>query len=92
MVMDAQTIINVLGMILMGIGGWLFRQLWEAVHMLRAEIKSVENELHKEYVRKEDFQDRFNRVDDNLQRILDKLDNKLDKHHLKDYHTPINER
>lgn len=92
MVMDAQTIINVLGMILMGIGGWLFRQLWEAVNMLRAEIKSVENEMHKEYVRKEDFQDRFNRVDDNLQRILDKLDNKLDKHHLKDYHTPINER
>lgn len=81
MLLDAQTIINTLLMVLMGIGGWFFRELWEAVAMLRNEVKSVERKMLEDYVKKEDFQDRFNRVDDNLQRILDKLDNKLDKSH-----------
>lgn len=81
--MDTQTIINVIGGLLLSIIGWLARQLWDAVQKLRADIHKLELELPKHYVHKDDFVEAMKELRSDLtkgfDRIYDKLDGKADK-------------
>lgn len=81
--MDTQTIINLIGGLLLSIVGWLARQLWDAVQKLRADIHKLELELPKHYVRKDEFVEAMKEVKTELtkgfDRIYDKLDGKADK-------------
>ncbi len=81
--MDTQTIINVIGGLLLSIIGWLARQLWDAVQKLRADIHKLELELPKHYVHKDDFVEAMKELRSDLSkgfdRIYDKLDGKADK-------------
>ena len=77
--MDWQTIINVGAAGLLSAFGWFARQLWEMVQKLKEDIQRLEIDLPTNYVRKADLDARFDKVDASLQRILDKLDQKVDK-------------
>lgn len=79
MQLDAQMIFNVLAGITVALGGFLFREIWDAVSNLRADIQRVEVHLPNNYVSKQDFKASIDELKLLTMRVLDKLDDKLDK-------------
>jgi len=76
---DYQVFINVFaGAILAGIGWWA-RQIYESVNKLQAQIHQIECDLPISYVRKQDFTDMMNSINTKLDRIYDKLEQKMDR-------------
>jgi hypothetical protein len=77
--MDAQSLINVAGgIILTGIGWWA-RIIWESLQKLKEDLHELEVELPKNYVNKHDLDKRMQHIEDMFQRIYDKLEGKADK-------------
>jgi hypothetical protein len=77
--MDAQDIINVVIGSVLSVLGWFARQLWDAVQTLKKDMKDLEVDLPTNYVRKVDLDARFDKFESMLNRIYDKLENKVDK-------------
>lgn len=81
--MDLQSILNIVAGLMLSVGGWLARQLWDAVQKLRADLHKLELELPKHYVHKDDFveamKDLRSELTKGFDRIYDKLDGKADK-------------
>jgi hypothetical protein len=70
--MDQQTLINVaFGTIAAGIG-WIIKSIYDA-------MKSLEKEVHIDYVRKDDYKDDIHEIKEMLGAIWKKLDSKADK-------------
>jgi cobalamin biosynthesis Co2+ chelatase CbiK len=77
--LDAQFWVNIVAAVMMGVGGWLGRTLWEAVEKLKNDIHEIEVGLPSNYLRKDEFQESMREIKDMLIRISDKLDGKVDK-------------
>jgi len=84
--MTGQEIFNWVGGALLTVLGWLGRQLWDAVADLRKDVKDIEINLPTHYVSKNhmaefkiDIDARFDRLEDMMNRMFDKLDGKVDK-------------
>jgi hypothetical protein len=77
--MDSQEVINVVIAVVMSVGGWFARQMWEAVQNLQQDINKLEVKLPTEYIRKDEFSERWVEVLSALRRIENKLDDKVDK-------------
>jgi hypothetical protein len=77
--MDSQTLYNLIGGAAIAAGGWFARELWGAVKELRSDLHSIEVDLPKTYVAKDDLDKRMTHIEDMFQRIYDKLDGKADK-------------
>jgi hypothetical protein len=77
--MSDQTIINLIVGVVLSVLGWFARQLWDAVQDLKDDMKEIEIDLPTHYVRKDELEQRFNKIEDMLNRIFEKLDNKADK-------------
>ena len=77
--MDFQDVVNVIIGSGLSVLGWFARQLWEAVQDLKKDMKQLEIDLPSHYVRKEDLEARFDKLETLLNRIYDKLENKVDK-------------
>jgi hypothetical protein len=69
------------------LGGWTLKVIWDSLMELRREIKSMDNKMHEDFVRRDDFKDAvreikedmragFNNVDNTLRLIFKKLDEK----------------
>jgi len=78
-IMSDQTIINLIVGVVLSVLGWFARQLWDAVQDLKNDMKEIEIDLPTHYVRKDELEQRFNKIEDMLNRIFEKLDNKADK-------------
>jgi hypothetical protein len=77
--MDTQPLINAaLGVILAGIG-WFARQIWEAVKELREDLHRIEVDLPSTYVKRVDYAQDLIEIKALLQKIFDRLDQKVDK-------------
>ena len=77
--MESQDLINVIGGILSVVVGWLGRELWDAVQKLKTDMKELEINLPTNYVRKDDMEARFDKLEVMLNKLFDRLDNKADK-------------
>jgi hypothetical protein len=84
--MDFQPIINIGGAAALGIGGWFARQLWDSVKELKNDIANIRLHVSESYVKKsevdsfrQDMDKRFDRVEMLLDRLFDRLDQKVDK-------------
>ena len=77
--MEPQAIMNLIGTIAIGAGGWFGRELWGAVKELRRDLHELEVDLPKSYVSKLDMDKRMGHIEGMFQRIYDKLDGKADK-------------
>ena len=84
--MDFQVIINLSGAAALGIGGWFARQLWDSVKELKNDIAGIRLHMSENYVKKsevdsfkQDMDKRFDRVEMLLDRLFDRLDQKVDK-------------
>jgi hypothetical protein len=77
--MDWQILFNlVAGALLIGIGWWC-REIWDSIKSLKDDVKQIEVNLPTHYVRKSEIESRLDKIDQVLERIFDKLDEKADK-------------
>ena len=77
--MEAQAIFNLIGGAALCAIGWWCREIWDSVKALKEDIKRIEVDLPTNYVRKVDIDARLDKIDNVLERIFDKLDDKVDK-------------
>jgi hypothetical protein len=77
--MDPQSLINVGGGVILAGIGWWARVIWESVQRLKDDLHSIEVDLPKSYVTKDDFNITMKHIETMVQRIYDKLDGKADK-------------
>lgn len=77
--MDWQLFINLAGGAILTAIGWWCREIWDSVKALKEDIKKIEVDLPTNYVKKDDINSRFDKIDGVLERIFDRLDNKVDK-------------
>ena len=59
--------------------GWWCKEIWDSVKALAKDVKAIEVDLPTHYVQKVDINQRFDKIDNVLERIFDKLDEKADK-------------
>ena len=77
--MDWQQIINLVFGVALPVAGWFFRQLWDAVQKLKDDIKKIEIDLPTSYVKKKELESQYNKIEAMLEKIWDRLDQKVDK-------------
>lgn len=77
--MDWQLIINLAGGAVLTAVGWWCREIWDSVKALKEDIKRIEVDMPTNYMKKSDVNARFDKIDGVLERIFDRLDNKVDK-------------
>jgi hypothetical protein len=84
--MDWQIIINIAAGSLLTIGGWFARQLWDSVKELKKEVADMRLHVSETYVKKSDVENfrsdmdkRFDRIEVLLDKLYEKLDQKVDK-------------
>jgi hypothetical protein len=80
MTIDWQTFLNLCAGAVVTVIGWFARELWKAVQDLKDSIHDIEVELPSRYVRKDEFSDALRDIKEMLNKINDKLDDKMDKH------------
>jgi len=72
------------------LGGWTLKVIWDSLQTLRQDIKSMDNKMHEDFVRRDDFKEAifeiksdmkegFKGVNTTLGLIFKKLESKEDK-------------
>ena len=77
--MPSQEVIN---LIITGAGailGWFLKAMWEAVRELKNDIRQIESEIHRDYVRKDEFRADIDEIKSILKEIFADLKKKADK-------------
>lgn len=84
--MDWQNIINIAGGAALATIGWFARQLWDSVKELKSDIADLRLHMSESYVKKSevdtlrsDMDKRFDRLEQMIARLYDKIDAKADK-------------
>lgn len=77
--MDTQLAFNIaIGIIIAG-GGWWAKAIWDAIGRLRDDMHDIEVDLPSNYIRKEDFNDAMKTLNEKLDKIWYKLEEKADR-------------
>lgn len=84
--MDWQNLINIGAGTSLAIGGWFARQLWDSVKELKTDIADLRLHVSDNYVKKSEVDSlrgemdkRFDRLEQMIARLYDKIDAKADK-------------
>ena len=77
--MDAQGVINIVAAVIGSIIGWFMKIMWDSVKELKDDIKETNKMVHEQYVRKDDYRVEMSKIESMFNRIMDKLDGKVDK-------------
>jgi chromosome segregation ATPase len=84
--MDWQNLINIGGGTALAVAGWFARQLWDSVKELKADIASLRLHVSETYTKKSELETieaqmekRFDRLEQMIARLYDKIDGKVDK-------------
>lgn len=59
--------------------GWFVKIIWDAIKELQKDMKETNQTIHEHYVRKEDYRIDIAEIRGMFNRIMDKLDSKVDK-------------
>lgn len=84
--MDWQNVINLGIGSIFAVGGWFCRQLWDSVKELKKDIGDLELHVSESYVKKSEvdtikgeMDKRFDKLEQMIARLYDKIDAKADK-------------
>ena len=77
--MNSQDLINLAFGAAASVLGWFAREMWSAVKELKADLAKLREELPRSYVMKEDYRRDIYEIKEMLNKIFDRLDNKVDK-------------
>jgi len=75
-----QTFINFALAAASSVLGWWAREMWTSVKELKNDLAKLREELPRDYCIKTEFDKRFDRMERVLDKIWEKLDCKADKH------------
>jgi len=73
---------DVINMLVGGFGavvGWVLKVIWDGIKELQADMRDFQNEVHVNYVHKDDYRADIKEVKDILKQIFEKLDRKADR-------------
>lgn len=79
MMLEPQVIVDTIIAIVGALFGWLFKMVWDAIKELQRDIKDTNQTIHESYVRKDDYRVEIAEIKGMFNRIMDKLDGKVDK-------------
>jgi antirestriction protein len=77
--MDLQSALNVVFGIAATTLGWFARELWAAVNGLKADVAKLREDIPRNYVAKDDYREDIRDLKGMLEKIFDRLENKMDK-------------
>lgn len=77
--MEWQTLINIGAGSMLAMLGWFARQIWDSVQELKNDVKQIEISLPSHYVKKDEINTRFDRMELLLDKIFEKLETKADR-------------
>jgi hypothetical protein len=77
--MDWQMIFNIVGGACLSAIGWFARVLWDSVQELQKDLKQIEIHLPTHYVKKDEITIRFDRIEQLLDRLYEKMEQKADR-------------
>ena len=77
--MEMQGIINLAGLIVMGIVGFLYKDNSYKLRNLEDKIHRIEVDMPTNYVRKDELSSHLNRIESMLNKIFERLEQKADK-------------
>ncbi len=77
--MEVQYIIDGAIALIGALFGWLFKIVWDAIKELQRDLKETNQTIHEQYVRKDDYRVDMAEIKGMFNRIMDKLENKMDK-------------
>lgn len=77
--MDWQNYIDGVMALVGAVLGWFVKIIWDAIKELQRDMKETNQTIHEHYVRKEDYRIDIAEIRGMFNRIMDKLDNKVDK-------------
>jgi len=63
----------------MSVLGWFARELWAAVKDLKSDLSKLREDLPKEYVAKDDYRQDIRELKEIMNKVFDRLENKVDK-------------
>ena len=73
--MDPHVIWNGILTVVMGAGGWVLKTIYDALKSLERDLSAHKIEVARDYVTNEDL----SRIENKLDRVLDKLERKADR-------------
>jgi cell division protein FtsL len=76
---EPQVIVDAIIALVGALFGWLFKMVWDAIKELQKDIKDTNQTIHESYVRKDDYRVEIAEIKGMFNRIMDKLDGKVDK-------------
>lgn len=79
MAADAQFFLNMAFTIAGVLAGWIIHALWDAQREMRDDLKKIEQNLPEIYVRRDDFKEFSRDIREMFNKIIDKLEQKMDK-------------
>lgn len=77
--MEWQNIIDGAMALVGALFGWLFKIIWDAIRELKEDMKETNRMIHENYVRKDDYRIDMAEIKGMFNRIMDKLEQKVDK-------------
>lgn len=77
--MEFQSLFNILVGAGLTVIGWFARELWDATQNLKKDLQKLELNVSDNYVKKVDIAARFDKIENILERLFDKLEAKQDK-------------
>ena len=77
--MDFQNVMDGVMALVGAVLGWFVKIIWDAIKELQKDLKETNQTIHEHYVRKEDYRMDIAEIRGMFNRIMDKLDNKVDK-------------
>jgi len=77
--MEAQTLLNICFSIAGAFGGWILRVVWSEIKLVQEMQQDLERDVSDNYVRKDDYRIDIAEIKGMFNRIMDKLDTKMDK-------------
>ena len=77
--MDYQQVVDLVMGAVGVLFGWVFKVMWEAIKELQQDMKDTHSTIHEHYVRKDDYRIDLAEIKGMFNRIMDKLDGKVDK-------------
>jgi SMC interacting uncharacterized protein involved in chromosome segregation len=77
--MDTQQIFNLGASVLGSIAMWILKVIWDEIKALKESQDNMQKDLAKEMVLKEDYRADISEIKGLFNRILDKMDTKVDK-------------
>lgn len=87
---DPQIIFNIAVALCGALGGWILKTVWDAIKSLDADVKTLGQRMHHEFVRRDDYKEStqelksdmrhgFDRLEELIGAVFKRLESKADK-------------